>query len=138
MERTHYAKTETYMLRGCDAIAVLVETSVEEGPESLTMVGLPGPDVLESKYRVRSAVLNSGFSWPKKKVVVNLSPADIRKEGTSFDLAIAAAVLAASGQIDPDHLHGRALVNIRLDLTVFQQRPGSEFGDPEPFSYLGQ
>ena len=68
------------------------------------LVGLPEATVKESKDRVRSAIINSGFTFPAKKITVNLSPADLPKEGSRFDLPIASAILAATEQIPMDQL----------------------------------
>src|SRR5579883_1928203 len=69
------------------------------------MVGLPEAEVKESKYRVRSALLNACFEFPAKRITVNLAPADLPKEGGRFDLPIALGILAASGQIPSDKLN---------------------------------
>jgi len=68
---------------------------------SATVVGLPDAAVQESRERVKAAIRNSGFAFPMRKVTINLTPADLRKEGPSFDLPISVGILAASEQIDP-------------------------------------
>lgn len=85
---------------GLDAELVEVEVDVGAGIPSLTIVGLPDKAIEESKERVRLALKNSGFDFPQKKIVVNLAPADIKKEGPLYDLPIAIGVLAAAGIID--------------------------------------
>src|SRR6266511_2968735 len=76
-----------------------VEAHVGRGLPSLTIAGLPGAAVQDARERVRPAVESSGLQWPLRRVVVNLSPAGVRKDGPGFDLPIALAVLAASGQV---------------------------------------
>ena len=84
---------------GIEASTVHVEVDVSLGIPCFNMVGLPDPSVRESRDRVRSAIRNSGFEFPSRRITVNLAPADIRKAGASFDLPIALGVLAASGSI---------------------------------------
>lgn len=99
------ARVQSYVLLGIDAHACEVEVDWQEdafgevaGP-SMTVVGLPDAGVKESRERVRSALVNSGFLFPPGKVLVNLAPADVRKEGAVYDLPIAVALLAAQGII---------------------------------------
>ncbi len=87
---------------GVDGIPVRVEVDVSFGLPGLTIVGLAGSAVLEARERVRAAVRNSGFEVPARRITVNLAPADLPKEGTGHDLAIATAILVASGQLDAD------------------------------------
>ncbi|PUD99011.1 MAG: hypothetical protein C3L25_06425 [Candidatus Sedimenticola endophacoides] len=84
---------------GIDAPAVAVEVHLANGLPALSIVGLPEMAVRESKDRVRGALLNSHFEFPPRRITINLAPADLPKEGGSFDLAIAMGILAASGQI---------------------------------------
>jgi magnesium chelatase family protein len=84
---------------GIEACTVHVEVDVSFGLPGFAMVGLPDASVRESRDRVRSAIRNSGFDFPEHRVTVNLAPADLRKAGSSLDLPIALAVLAASGEI---------------------------------------
>ncbi|AOE88102.1 magnesium chelatase [Pseudomonas sp. TCU-HL1] len=84
---------------GVEAPAVTVEAHLANGLPSLALVGLPETAVKESKDRVRSAILNSGFDFPPRRITLNLAPADLPKDGGRFDLAIALGVLAASGQL---------------------------------------
>lgn len=92
-------KTFGAAVQGIDAITVTIEVTVELGA-SFNLVGLPDAAVKESYQRVRSAVKQSGFEFPRHAVVVNMSPADVRKEGAAYDLPISLAILAASRQID--------------------------------------
>jgi magnesium chelatase family protein len=84
---------------GIEASSVQVEVDVSLGLPGFTMVGLPDASVRESRDRVRSAIRNSGFEFPCRRITVNLAPGDIRKAGSAFDLPIALGVLAASGSI---------------------------------------
>jgi magnesium chelatase family protein len=87
----------TAALVGVDACTVSVEVDVSFGLPGFTLVGLPDASVRESRDRVKSAIRNSGFEYPSRRITVNLAPADIRKAGSLFDLPIALGVLAASG-----------------------------------------
>lgn len=89
---------------GVEAPAVTVEAHLANGLPALTLVGLPETAVKESKDRVRSAILNSAFDFPNRRITLNLAPADLPKDGGRFDLAIALGILAASGQIPADTL----------------------------------
>jgi len=89
-------KTNTCALFGIDGYVVEVETDLSNGLPGFDIVGLPDAAVRESRERVRAAIKNSGFLFPQKRITVNLAPADIRKEGPIFDLAIAAGILKAS------------------------------------------
>lgn len=84
---------------GIDAYLVEVETNVEKQIPSFTIVGLPDNAVKESRERVTTAIKNNGFEFPKRKITVNLAPADIKKEGSSFDLPIAVGLLSATSVI---------------------------------------
>ena len=96
------AKALSCALVGLDGVLVDVEVNIARGLQAMTIVGLPDAAVQESRERVRAAITNSGLSFPNQRVTVNLAPADLRKEGPSYDLPIALGVLAASGQIPPD------------------------------------
>ena len=93
---------------GIDAVKVGVEVDVSGGLPGIVIVGLPDTAVQESRERVKAALKNAGFAFPVRKIVINLTPADLRKEGPCFDLPITVGILAASEQIDPqllgDHL----------------------------------
>ncbi len=94
------AKVCSYSIAGLDAYPIIIEVHVSRGLPCVHIVGLPDSAVRESKERVRSAIKNSGYDFPMGRITVNLSPADVKKEGPSFDLAIALGILAASEQID--------------------------------------
>ncbi len=87
--------------QGISAPLVSIEVHITNGLPGLSIVGLPEAAVRESKDRVRSALINSHFEFPPRRITINLAPADLPKEGGRFDLPIALAILAASGQIDP-------------------------------------
>jgi magnesium chelatase family protein len=106
----------TFALEGVSSHEVTVEVDVRRGLSAFTLVGLPDRAVRESRERVRAALLNSGLDFPQKRITVNLAPAHVRKEGPSFDLAIAVGVLAASQQVPQESLAGSALCG-ELSLT---------------------
>ncbi|MCH8977892.1 MAG: YifB family Mg chelatase-like AAA ATPase [Armatimonadetes bacterium] len=93
------AQAKAATLAGIDALPVDVEVDLQGGSQYFVMVGLPDKAVQESEERVRSALRNSALAFPSSKVVCNLAPGDIRKEGPALDLPIAMAILAASGQV---------------------------------------
>jgi magnesium chelatase family protein len=114
------ASARTFALLGIEAREVQVEADVESGGlPSFSLVGLPDPAVRESRERVRSALANSGFKFPMHRITANLAPADLRKTGPGFDLAIAAALLAASGQLERERLSRIALAGeLALDGSI--------------------
>ncbi|HEY9725384.1 MAG TPA: YifB family Mg chelatase-like AAA ATPase [Chroococcales cyanobacterium] len=85
---------------GIDAVKVGVEVDVSGGLPGIVVVGLPDTAVQESRERVKAALKNAGFAFPMRKIVINLTPADLRKEGPSFDLPISVGIMAASEQVD--------------------------------------
>jgi magnesium chelatase family protein len=93
------ARVTSATVLGVEALGVAVEVDVAFGLPGLTIVGLAGNAVLEARDRVRSAIRNSGFEIPARRITVNLAPADLPKHGTGYDLAIAIGILAASGQL---------------------------------------
>jgi magnesium chelatase family protein len=98
------AQVATFAIDGVDPRPVWVEVDIRSGLPAFTIVGLGDAAVRESRDRVRSAVLNSGFTFPQVRVTANLAPAFLRKVGPGFDAALALAVLAASGQVPVDEL----------------------------------
>jgi magnesium chelatase family protein len=88
---------------GIDAATITIEVDVTKGIKYL-LVGLPDNAVKESQQRIESALRVNGFSWPRHKIIINMAPADIRKEGSAYDLPLAIGVLAASKQINTDKL----------------------------------
>ncbi|MFF8534761.1 YifB family Mg chelatase-like AAA ATPase [Streptomyces sp. SAS_267] len=96
-----FARTCSVALVGVEGVVVEVQADLEPGIAAFTLVGLPDKSLTESRDRVRAAVVNSGASWPQKKLTVGLSPASVPKGGSGFDLAVASAVLGAAERIDP-------------------------------------
>jgi len=95
----------TASLLGVEALEVQVEVDLRGGLPGICIAGLPDATVRESQLRVRSAIINSGFEFPNRKLVVNLAPADLRKEGSALNLPIALGVLRAAGTAPPGPLH---------------------------------
>lgn len=95
-----YSKVHSVGINGVEGVPILVEADVSDGLPGFSMVGYLSSEVREAQDRVRTALKNSGFRLSARKITINLSPADIRKEGTGFDLPIAIAVLAASGMVN--------------------------------------
>jgi magnesium chelatase family protein len=117
------ASLRTAAVFGVEACPVHVEVDVSFGFPSFTMVGLPDASVRESRERVRLAIRNSGFEYPPHRITVNLSPADVRKAGSAFDLPIALGILAASGVVERRHVGDRVLVGeLSLDGTIQSTR----------------
>lgn len=104
------ARVITFAIDGVDARRVEVEADIRPGLPAFTIVGLADTGVREARERVRSALVNSGFEFPQRRITVNLAPADLRKIGPSFDLPLALAVLVAGGQLDQARLDGCAVV----------------------------
>ena len=100
------ARITSAAVLGIDAYLVDVETDIAGGLPSFVTVGLPQGAVKEGRERVNAAIHNAGYEFPLKRITVNLAPADVRKEGSAFDLPIALGVLAATGQIRPEALAG--------------------------------
>ena len=116
------ARVKSGALLGVDAYIVEVEVDLAPGLPAFTTVGLPETAVKESKDRVRAAVKNSGYKFPGNRVTINLAPADIRKEGTGFDLPAAVGILTAQGFIPPEAsenylLYGELSLDGRLKST---------------------
>jgi len=113
------AKVLSAAVIGLDAFTVEVETHLERGLPGLSIVGLPDNVVKESKDRINAAIKNSDYMFPIKKITVNLAPADIKKEGSSYDLPIAIAILGATGQIDIEKTKDYIILGeLSLDGTV--------------------
>ena len=103
---------------GINAYLIEVEVDTSNSLPNISIVGLPDSSVNEAKERVHSAIKNSGFSFPLGKIIVNLAPADIRKEGTNFDLPIAIGILKEQGINIPDELDTAFLGELSLDGTL--------------------
>lgn len=114
-----YGKVLSACVLGIEGVTVEVETDLSNGLPQFQVVGLPDSAVRESTERVRASIKNCGFQFPMERITVNLAPADVRKEGASFDLAIAAGILAASGQIRlPEYNEALFLGELALDGTL--------------------
>ncbi|MEX2109823.1 MAG: magnesium chelatase domain-containing protein [Gemmatimonadaceae bacterium] len=104
------AAVRSAALVGIDAYDVIVEVDAAPGLPQWTIVGLAAGAVKESRERVGAALVNSGFDVPPRRITVNLAPADIRKDGTAFDLPIALGILVATGQLEASAIAGRMFV----------------------------
>lgn len=103
-------KVKTATVIGLNAYKVFVETDVINSLPSFSIVGLPDTAINEARDRVRSAIKNSGFTFPAKKVVINLAPADLKKEGSNFDLPIAIGLITEEGALEPEKLEDYAFI----------------------------
>ncbi|MED4599559.1 YifB family Mg chelatase-like AAA ATPase [Paenibacillus validus] len=114
-----YGKVTSACLHGVEGRLIEVEVDLSNGLPQMNIVGLPDSAVKESIERVRAAVKNCGFTFPLQRITVNLAPADIRKEGAAFDLAIALGILATSGQLEPEALERSLLIGeLALDGSI--------------------
>src|SRR5947207_4034025 len=104
------AKLRTYALVGIDAVPVEVEVDAAAGLPKTILVGLPEMAVKESLHRIERALANLGYQRPNGRVVINLSPADLRKDSGPFDLPIALGMLVGTGQVTPEALEATAVV----------------------------
>ncbi|GIP36794.1 magnesium chelatase [Paenibacillus sp. J31TS4] len=105
-----FGKVNSACVHGIDGQMIEVEVDIQNGLPLVNLVGLPDPAVRESAERVRAAIKNCGFAFPMERITINLAPAGMRKEGSSFDLAIAAGILVTSGQMNPLLLEGKVLL----------------------------
>jgi magnesium chelatase family protein len=113
------ARTVTHALVGLDARRVDVEAHIQDGIPGFAIAGLADRACQEAKHRVRSGITSAELKWPSTRITVNLAPAELRKEGSGFDLPIALALLAASRQVPPEALAGHAAVGeLGLDGTL--------------------
>jgi len=101
------AKAYTSALIGIDAYPVEVEVDLTRGLPNFNVVGLPDAAIREARQRVSAAIKNSELEFPSRRITVNLAPADIKKEGSSFDLAIAVGILKANGIVKSDEFSPR-------------------------------
>ena len=113
------AKVKSCGLTGIDGYIIEVEADLVQGLPGIDIVGLADTAVKESKERIKSAIKNSGLTLPQKKIIINLAPANMKKEGISLDLPICMAILAASGQIAPNACDGYIIMGeLALDGTI--------------------
>jgi magnesium chelatase family protein len=103
------AQAHTFTLDGASARHVVVELDVRPGLPAFTIVGLADPAVREARERIQTAVRNSGFQWPPRRITANLAPGDLRKAGPGLDLPLACAILAATGQVPAERLRRIAM-----------------------------
>jgi magnesium chelatase family protein len=133
------ARIRSAAVLGIDAYLVDVETDIANGLPSFATVGLPHGAVKEGRERVGAAVANSGFLFPLKRITVNLAPADVRKDGSAFDLPIALGVLAATEQLasSPDPLSEASPPGpLSADAARGNEGPGHDFGCPRLSDYV--
>jgi magnesium chelatase family protein len=104
------ARTHSIALAGVHGHVVEIEADIENGLVGLQLIGLPDSALREARDRIRSAVINSGYDWPMRRITVGLSPASLPKRGSGFDVAIAVAVLSADGMLAEDELAGTVLL----------------------------
>ena len=101
---------KTISLNGLDGSLVEVQTDISAGLPNFEIVGLPDISVRESKERIKVAIKNSGYEFPSRKIIVNLAPANTRKEGTSYDLPIAIGILSSLGKISEKNLENTMFI----------------------------
>src|SRR5260221_7479406 len=104
------ARAHAIALVGVQGHPVEIEADIENGMVALLLVGLPDTALREARDRIRSAIVNSGESWPSRRITVGLSPASLPKRGSAFDLGIAMAILAAAGSVPGTALRGLVLI----------------------------
>src|SRR5207253_11390765 len=113
------AKLKTFALVGIDAVPVEVEVDASGGVAKMILVGLPEMAVKESIHRIERALVNLGYDRPRGRTVINLAPADLKKDAGSFDVPIALGMLVGTGQLLPDQLRDFASVGeLALDGSV--------------------
>jgi magnesium chelatase family protein len=107
---SHMATAYSTALLGLQAVPISIDVDAGRGRSRFVIVGLPDTAVRESRDRVKSAIRNSGYRFPDRRTIVSLAPADLRKQGPAYDLAIALGILAATGQVPPRSLEGLLVV----------------------------
>src|SRR5450631_117242 len=116
---TMLARANTFTIEGLQTRHVTVEVDIRPGLPAFTIVGLADAAVREARERVRAAIRNSGYEFPARRITANLAPADVPKMGPGLDLALACAVLGASGQLPRERLESHALLGeLSLDGAV--------------------
>src|SRR2546427_8308725 len=109
-----HSAVQSAAIAGAGARPVEVQVDLAMGLPGFHLVGLPDHACHDARTRVLTALRNSGYQLPEKKITVNLAPGDLRKEGAAFDLAIALGVLGASGLLPPDHMPALAVGELAL------------------------
>jgi len=123
------AQLHTATIVGIDAVPVDVEVDIQNGLPQITIVGLPDTAIQEARERIRSALSNCGFQFPRTRVTINLAPADLKKEGSGFDLPIALGILVASRVLKPEQVSDICAVGeLALDGTMRPIRGGLLYG----------
>jgi magnesium chelatase family protein len=123
------AQLHTATIVGIDAVPVDVEVDIQNGLPQITIVGLPDTAIQEARERIRSALSNCGFQFPRTRVTINLAPADLKKEGSGFDLPIALGILVASRVLKPEQVCDVCAVGeLALDGTIRPVRGGLLYG----------
>ncbi len=118
-----FSQVQSFSVLGIEAFPVEIEVDFSLGLPGITIVGLPDSSIKESKERIRSALKNSGFQFPLKKITINLAPADLKKEGSGFDLAIAVALLVGMEIIPKNNILNKAFVGeLSLDGRIKKTR----------------
>ncbi|HEX3812085.1 MAG TPA: YifB family Mg chelatase-like AAA ATPase [Mycobacteriales bacterium] len=113
------ARTRSVVLLGVQGYLVEIEADIAAGLPGVSLIGLPDAALTEARDRIRAAIVNSGQKWPSQRITLALSPADIRKQGSHFDVALAIAVLAASEVVEQTNLNGLVLLGeLALDGTI--------------------
>src|SRR5216684_5548969 len=125
------ARVRSAAVLGIDAYLVEVETDIANGLPTFATVGLPQGAVKEGRERVFAAIANSGYTFPLKRITVNLAPADIRKDGSAFDLPIALGILAATEQVSKERLSSVAVLG-ELGLEGGSARCAGRSRSPSP------
>lgn len=111
-------KTFGSAVQGVSAVIITIEVNVGSN-FGFVLVGLPDNAVKESRERIQTAIMNLGYEWPRKKITVNMAPADIKKEGSAYDLGLAVGILAGSDQIDPEALENTLIMGeLSLDGSI--------------------
>ena len=129
------ARVYSCAVTGLDGVIVEVEVDYTQGMPGMTVVGLPDTAVQESRERVQAAVRNAGAPFPRKRLVVNLAPASVRKEGPAYDLPIAVGVLIYNGLLPADAFDHMVVVGeLSLDGTVRHTARGTTHGCHGPIS----
>ena len=113
-----FSKTYSFGVMGIDGYVVTVETHISGGLPGFEIVGLPDNAVKEAKERVRSAIKNSGLTYPASRITVNLAPSEIKKSGAVYDLPVLLGILAAKGDIPPINPKYSFAAQLSLDGTL--------------------